>query len=283
MNSFCSKEHVKCPYHKKCDEELPFGILKMTRENSRNLEMSNMAIFFLLSGESVFSCNNSSERNLKAGEMVLLPPASTMDILAIEDMHAIVCRTDVQIQLCDTFSLDVLLPYASEEVNQHSPPLYINQIIKKFLYILEIYITEQLCCSRLYELKKDELFHLMKMLYPKTELASFFQPIINKDIFFKELILRNYRKVHSVQELAEVMHYSVSGLKKKFSQCFKMPVYTWMQKQRSIAILKDLKERKKTLKEIYLSHNFSSEARFYEFCKKYYGKSPGEIRKGEKK
>jgi len=280
MNSFCLKGQVKCPYHKKCVEELPFSVLEAPRGDFLNLEMNNMVIFFLLKGKFIFSCNNSLECELRAGEMVLLPPASTMNVNAIEDMYAIICSMDVQIQLCDSFSLDLLI-HTDENVNQHSPPLHIDRIIEKFLYVLEIYLSNQLYCSYLYTIKINELFHLIKILYSKAELTSFFCPIINKDIFFKELVLRNYRKAQTVSELAEIMRYSVSGFKKKFEKCFHVPVYTWMQKQRSVAILKELKEKKKTLKEIYLSNQFSSQARFYEFCKKYYGKTPSQIRKNE--
>jgi len=281
MNSYCSKNVIECRHFYENKEELLFSPLHITKGNKQKaIKIKETTILFLLKGELLLSYNNLINKKLQVDEMILFSPLHTLDITATEDVYGILCKFGTQVQICDNFSLESLAPFAEMEENSHTP-LIRNKWIKDFLTTIETFLEDNLLCNRLFEIKKEELFQLLKNTYSLTELAAFFYPILNKDVFFKEAVIKNYHQVRNVTELAEKMGYSVSGFKKKFLRCFGTPAYTWMQQQRAAVVLKELKEKKKTIKEIFISNQFSSQSHFYEFCKKNFGKTPGQIRNGE--
>jgi len=275
-----SKKHIGYHFYKN-QSETSFSSLYISKENKQSsIDIKETTILFLLEGKLLLSYNNLIKKKLQSGEMILLSALHTLDITVTEDAYGIFCTFNTQVQICDDFSLESLVPLAEMKENNHAS-LVINEWIKNFLITIENYWEDDLLCRRMYEIKRDELFYLLKSTYSLTDLAAFFYPMLNKDIFFKESIVKNYHKVHNITELAETMGYSVSGFKKKFLRCFGIPAYTWMQQQRAAIVLKELKEKKKTIKDIYISNQFSSQAHFYEFCKKNFGKTPGQIQNGE--
>jgi len=281
MNSYCSKNRIGCHHFYKNKSELSFSPIYISNDNKQSsIEIDETTILFLLKGELLLSYNNLINKKLQVGEMILFSPLHTLDVAVTEDVYGILCKFNTQVQICDNFSLESLAPLAEMEENSHTP-LIKNKWIRNFLTTIETFWEDDLLCHQLFEIKKNELFHLLKNTYSLTELAAFFHPILNKDVFFKEAVIKNYHQVRNVTELAEKMGYSVSGFKKKFLRCFGIPAYTWMQQQRASIVLKELKEKKKTIKDIFISNQFSSQAHFYEFCKKNFGKTPGQIRNGE--
>lgn len=274
------KKHIG--YHSyKNQSELSFSSLYILKENKQSsIEIKKTTILFLLKGKLLLSYNDLINKKLRAGEMILFSASNTLDITISEDVYGIFCTFNTQAQICDGLPLESLVPIAEMNKNSHAP-LIINEWIRNLLITIENYWEDDLVCNRMYEIKKDELFCLLKRTYNLTDLATFFYPILNKDIFFKESVIKNYHHVRNVTELAATMGYSVSGFKKKFLRCFGMPAYTWMLQQKAAVVLKELKEKKKTIKDIFISNQFSSQAHLYEFCKKNFGKTPGQIRNGE--
>ena len=262
-------------------DELSFRFFRLQEgEKRKNISVKETSIIFLLEGEFLFFDAHFYNKRLRQGEMLLLPLESSIDIMVQEDAHIIICTFSTQIQLCADFYLDSLF-FPDEDAKTDFHVLTINNEIRNFLLGINEYMKNRILCHSLYEIKKQEMFFLMKTLYGREELSAFFSPILNRDIFFKESVLKNYHQTQTVMELASLMRYSVSGFKKKFDRCFGMSAHKWLQQQRATEILKDLREGRKTLKDIAMSHHFSSQARFHEFCRKYYGETPGKIRKSK--
>ncbi|GHS97766.1 hypothetical protein FACS189421_05140 [Bacteroidia bacterium] len=254
------------------------GTKKVKGEKHLDTEVKDIMIVFLIEGKIQLSYNAYSEQLFEGGCMLLIPPTPHFNLTIVEDAYIYFCAFDPKEQLSDDFSLEMLLPYLGDEETDKIYALPIKSPIRSYLNLVEAYLLDGIFCAELNEIKKKEVFYLFQMYYRKVELAAFFQPILNQDILFKEKVLKNAINSHSVSELANLMHYSVSGFKKKFERTFGQPVYTWMQGRRSAVILKELKENKKTIKEIVLYYGFSSQPRFYEFCKRHYGQTPGDIR-----
>ena len=280
MDSYCSKRHTRCPFYGK-QNELPFRSFKILKgEKQSNIKVKETTIIFLLKGEFLLSYNDLFEKRIQAGEMILFSALHMVDITVIEDVYGIFCMFNTQVQICENFFLESLVSPDEIDKNCHAP-LTINKWVNDFLNVIDRYLEDTLWCTVLYEIKKNELFYLLKNTYATTELAIFFYPILNKDVLFKESVIKKYHQIRNITELASATGYSVSGFKKKFLKCFGMPAYTWMQQQRANVVLKELKEKKKTLKEVFISNHFSSQAHLHEFCKKNFGKTPGQIRNGE--
>ncbi|MDR0866324.1 MAG: helix-turn-helix transcriptional regulator [Candidatus Symbiothrix sp.] len=251
---------------------------KQKGEEQHESEINEITIIFVSEGEVQLSYDAYPEKRVEAGHVMLVPPTSRFKLTVVRDAHLVFCAFDPLSQICENFSLEMLLSSSTDIGDEKLYPLELKEQIKSYLRVLENYLQEGILCYCMSEHKKRELFFLLQMYYGREELAAFFRPVLNKDVLFKEQVLKNALTAHSVAELSQSMNYSVSGFKKKFERHFGQSVYTWMQERLSAMILKELRENKKTIKEIAFLYRFSSEPRFYEFCKRHYGQPPGEIR-----
>ena len=102
--------------------------------------------------------------------------------------------------------------------------------------------------------------------------------MINTDQLFTNAVFDSYKGVRTAKELADKLFYSLSGFEKRFKKVFGVPVYQWMQTQRSNNILHEIKCSTKTFSEISAEYYFSNPSHFSAFCKDQFGKSPREIR-----
>ena len=243
------------------------------------MKINAATILFLLKGELILSYNCLFEKKIQADEMIMFSALHTANITVIEDIYGVFCTLTPQTNFCDNFPIDHLVSFAKKNKITHTS-LPINREIRTFLTVIETYWEKDLSCNRLDKIKLRELIFLLRKTYSLKELTAFFHPILSNDIFFRVSLIKNYPQARTVAQLAEKMGYSTSGFTRKFLRCFEMTPYKWMQQQKATIVLKELKERKKTIKDIYISNRFSSQSHFYEFCKKEFGKTPGKIRNG---
>lgn len=259
-------------------EESSFRIIKdKKRGNSVNAAIDATSIFLLRKGELLLTFSRIDQK-LTKGQIVLIPPGFKLNMKVLKSIHLVVCRLESNLQLYQNFGLDYLLS-VSEEADDKLYPLSMNEYFDKYLSSLEDYISSDLPFIFFSELKKKELLLLLQVNYTNEELSGFFLPVLSKDISFKETVLKEYLNVDTVKELAEKLNYSLSGFKKKFEQSFGQTAYSWIQEQKANDVFKELTENRKTIKEIVFQYKFSSQPRFYEFCKRHYGKTPKEIQK----
>jgi len=261
----------------KVEGEHVFRIFRTKKKEQKTIvQTTDTVIVFLLEGKMDVSYNGYSNESLCPGDMLLIPPASSVVCTVVEDLVLIALRIQIKNQLCENLSL--LHLSTSLDPDSDNPVLTSNKQLTEFGYYAVGLFESGVKCSQLYGFIAKELFVLLRLFYNDKELSSFFKPILNQDILFKDAVLKNYCKAHTATELAKMMNYSLQGFYKKFKSCFGMPVYEWMQEQKASLVLSELKDGVKPIKEIGLSHGFSTQARFYEFCKKYFGKTPKEIR-----
>ena len=268
----------KCECKALCGKERAlFQSYKMNKDDRLTLEIKEVSIIFLLEGEVSLSYEVYSSEILHAKHCLLIPPVAYFSMTALKNTYFFIGVFDLQTKCCDNFSFDILLPYLNGKKDTFFP-LAFKEPIWNYLEGMSHYLHDGISCNCLNENKKKELIFLLQSYYRKDELAAFFCRVLNEDVLFKEKVLKNLLLAHTVTELATLMNYSVSGFKKKFERNFGQPVSYWMQDYRSKIILRELKEKKKSIKEIAFQYQFSSQPRFYEFCKRHYGKTPGEIR-----
>jgi AraC-like DNA-binding protein len=278
METISSNDYYSCVHNKKRERQT-FYIFKKDDDKKEIFNTGNTTIVFLLEGTLSLSYKGFMNRCLSAGQMLLLPPATAVELkTAGEDVYAVICSFEPRINFCQKFTFHTLLPLC-KGMEESFYPLPIVDRLNTYLTLMRAYMEDNFYCPHFYEIKIDELFYVLRGYYDRSELASFFHWILNDDIFFKDNVLKLYQKIHSVGELASMMNYSTSGFKKKFRRTFGLPVYTWILEQRAAAVFRDLKEDRKSLTEISFDYGFSSNARLFDFCKKHFGKAPGEVRK----
>jgi AraC-like DNA-binding protein len=244
------------------------------------LPVDDTQLLFLRRGALMFSYGPYVDRSLEAGEVLLLPARFRCTMKMEEDVSAVIIRVQSRLSFCDHFPLEVL--YSLSQTTGIAADLFflpINERLEAYLHLLVLTLNEGAASNDFLELKQREMLFYLRAYYSKEDLVSFFSPILNSNIRFSEMAHRHVEKVRSVEEMAERMNYSISGLKKQFVKVFGMSAYQWMAQEKAKKIYYEINCTEKTFKEISAAYRFSSPSHFDCFCKKTFGASPGAIRK----
>ena len=135
-------------------------------------------------------------------------------------------------------------------------PLKIIPELKYFLDGSKSYLSESKVCRDLLSLKRKELAFVLSYYYSDYDLASLVHPLSKYTTTFEYFILQNYKKVKTVEELAQLGGYTVSTLRRIFNNVFHEPVYEWMQARRKEGILDDLNNSEYSISEICYKYGF---------------------------
>ncbi|MDR1882919.1 MAG: AraC family transcriptional regulator [Prevotella sp.] len=273
-----SQEHLACYNYEKGDRPT---IEKTSIKKGQKWEIfpiDNKAVFMLY-GRLRFSFGEFTDKIIDSGKIMLIPSGSNMISQAEEDCSLVIIRLHNAKYLCDCFSLDVLL---GEKTKDFKPDLYyldINERIELFLSFLNTCMADGLKCTHYFELKAREFYFLLRAYYGRTALLHFFYPLLSNDISFSDLVMKNHYKAKTVQELAKLTHYSLSGFQKRFKKVFGVSAYHWMNDERSKSIYHQINSTEKSFKEISDEYGFSSPSHFNDFCKLHFGTTPGRVRR----
>ena len=277
MKLLYAQEHLSCYNYEK--NERPTIEKRILNKDQRwSFSAIDNKVIFILKGSLDFSFGEFTNRNITDGKMMLLPSGSEIISQAKEECSILIIRLHNTKQLCDCFSLDLLL---REEKSGFKPNLYyldINERIASFISFLDECMHDGLKCTYYFELKSKEFYFLLRAYYTKMDLLGFFYPLLSKDISFSDFVIKNHYKTRTVQELADLSHYSLSGFQKRFKKVFGVSAYHWMKDERSKSIYHQINSTDKAFKEISDEYGFSSPSHFNDFCKIHFGSTPGRIR-----
>lgn len=141
------------------------------------------------------------------------------------------------------------------------------------------YLTDETHDTDLWKLKHKELIWVFTRYYDVEELRSFFHPMTDEQVPFRNLVLTHYRKANNTEELAELCGYGVHTFRRIFKNEFATPVYRWLIQKRAEHIKYRLSMSYIPLSDIIDEFNFSSAQHFNSFCKQYLGDTPGNLRR----
>jgi len=265
-------------------EERTYGTKNPTIEFKKLVKDENLQ-FFTESNQIVFIHEGSVAffyrevyKKIKAEESILISLKSPCILTALEDTSILIMRLNFYVNLQD------YLPSVNEYEGTNSKNnsvgfLKSNQKMMGFANMLKEYINDGIAKPRFYDLKIQEFLFLISAYHPKSAIFSFLKPIYNSDSLFANNIYKNYEKVKTIQELASMFDYHLSGFEKKFKRVFNTSPYQWMQEQRSKKVYYEVAYGHKTFTRLSTELGFSSPAHFNDFCKKYFNQTPGELRK----
>lgn len=157
--------------------------------------------------------------------------------------------------------------------------LEINEPLYNFLMLLVQYQENNYLDYTLYSFKRDELFYLLKAIYPKEKLGNFFYLLNSQPSEFEKLVAANYTKAKNVKELASLMGYGINSFRVKFKETFGIPPYQWLLNEKAKLILRNLIKNGDDFKKIIDDFGFTSHSHLYKFCKMQYGLTPEELKK----
>ena len=269
-------EHISCFSYNRYSEPI-IQSYRFPEDAGFDRVMSQNCLVMVLTGEIKFSTDKNPEYTITNGHMILFSLGKSIKFFAKKNTSLILFRLKEDISFCERVSLEKLCKDVSGYKEIHSS-LPINKRIYDYLSGFISYLDGGINCADYMEIKQRELSVILCMEYPKEELSRFFAPILNKHAQFIEFVITNYRKVKTVQALAELSHRSNSGFEKKFKKVFGISAYQWMNAQRAKQVYREINHSDKPFKEICDEYGFASLSHFNDFCYKYFGNSPGKIR-----
>lgn len=277
MELLYAQEHLTC-YNYEKSERPTIRKISLQKGQKWDINPVNNLFIFVIEGAVTVSYGDIVNKPIPSDKIFLLPASSPGVFIAEEDTTLFSMRLHNTKQLCDCFPLDALLKEDKGNFIPRSYILDINERVKDFLSFMDTCMSDGLKCTYYFELKTKEFYFLLRAYYTKEELLQFFYPIINRDVPFSELVLKNHHKAKTVQELATLTNYSLSGFQKRFKKTFGVSAYQWMKDARSKAIFHQINRTNKSFKEISEEFGFSSPSHFNDFCKTSFGATPGIIR-----
>ena len=278
MSLLYVEEHLGCRHYQHNNplirlKHFPKG--KTISEGQVNLSR----VYFILKGSFIFN-DNVYKKKIRKNSFFLIPPNFDFNAKPLEDVLCIVVNFHVQFNLCENFPMTELYDHYDDDVIPTFKPLLFCKQLSVYMTQLSTYLKDGVNCTHFQDIKRQELFFILRAYYQKEDLAVFFYPLLNsEDIYFKTFVMENCLYVKNIQDLAQMAKYSTSGFIKKFTRNFNESPYQWLMKYKSEHILHEIKLGEKNLKEISSQYNFSSMSHFINFCKKFYGETPGRIRK----
>lgn len=287
------------------DTSVSFELLELWKGDQVHLKMfTNTTLVFVMSGQLVISYNDFKNREVKAKEIILLPPGCTLDRIAQDDCKLLYCTFYKRVDFCNRYSLEFLTDYCKGYTYDFHT-LNMVEMIYRHLDLLMLglgneincsiqrsqdasghpckYLLSNTKCSYIYELKRQELLLMLFSCYNKKDLAQFFYPVLCRDMDFRFFVLSNSLTVNRLDDFARLMNCSVSTFERRFRAHFNEPAYHWLQKHKSIHILHDIRMTDKSFFDLSVEFGFSSQAHFSKFCKNQYGNTPSELRAIAKK
>jgi len=278
MKLYHADEHLECYQYSKGDATLE--IVPLTKNEELRVQSEYTVLCFVLAGAINLTSKKVLNMQVKKEEMALIPLRSPSLIQAKEDSIILKIKLKINISFCDHLPFDLFLEeYGDVKDNLDIGILPPNKRITDFAHAVNDFVADGLKCSFFFEIKIRELLYLIRVYYDKKVVSGFFSPIFCNDITFSNKIYENIDKVRTIKELAKIINYSPSGFEKRFKKVFTVSPYVWLQEQKSKKIYHEINCTKKTFSELAYEFGFSSPAHFSNFCKKYFGDSPGQLRK----
>lgn len=278
MNKLLYKEeHLAC-YNYQKENKAPIEGLRINAANIWENIAEESKIIFVIEGRINISYGEITDRIVDSKQMFILRQGYQYKAYVEEDTFIMIFRISSQINFCDRFSIQQLYKKESKTEEEFNL-LEVNDRLRGFLHWTYVNISDGIKCTHFFDIKKQELFFLLRAYYSKEDLALLFSSLLNNDQIFSNFIYDNHYKVKNIQQLVALSNYSVSAFNKRFKKSFGISPYKWMKDQRAKRIFHEINNYTKNFKVISEEYGFSSLSQFNDFCKVHFGLTPGEIRK----
>lgn len=239
-------------------------------------------LIFCRTGHAQISSALFHDEILHAGEVMFVPRGSECSGVALTGVTLLVHKFNNTI--CQSGKCILAYLYSRRHIQSkiNCNKLTISKPLQILVTGIVSYLTDGTYDSDLWKLKHKEVIWAFTRYYDAEELRSFFHPMLDEQIPFKNLVMTHYLKANNTEELARLCGYGIYTFRRIFKTEFGTPVYQWLIKKRAEHIKFRLSRSYIPLSDIIDEFNFSSAQHFNSFCKQYLGDTPGNLRKGMK-
>lgn len=279
MNFFCDKVTVANQQEK--ERHSVVECIRLYSGECWKKEDVEGRILVLLEGKVSFSQEIMQDKMIPKKHIFYSPPGSECEILAMEESHFIIFRLTTQKPFCKHFTMNNLR-YKKHDFEEEFNLLPIKKELERFFYDLFMHTNNGLKSSCYHEIKMKELFILLGTYYERKEVASLFCPLLSQNIDFSAFILATYSDVKTIKDFADKANMSLPVFDKTFKKTFNMGASQWMKQKKMKRLLYEITCTSKPLKLLSSQCGFPSPSQLNEFCKKNFGKPPGQMRKQAK-
>lgn len=239
-------------------------------------------IIVILKGKLLIEYDEFVNTEFAEGEIVFMPSYSRSHLEALEESRVLIGTFEMPTDICIAKSMEMLWKIRSGmEYTFASVP--IKPAMQQYLDLLVMYLESGMQCAHLHEIKEKELFLVLRWFYTDEEFVRLFYLIIGKSLDFRDMVIKNYDKVKSIEELARVVGMSRSNFDARFKKVFGMPPKQWMLQRKARSIRFYMTKPNVTIGDVIRKYGFESFTHFNRFSKQQFGKSPSELMKEEKK
>lgn len=277
MCTSCTSKNRACQYYIQ-DYNIEFKIINPKKgERYEGRKFPHNSIVFMLEGEVMYSYNDFLNHHFKKGDLLFLPQSSEIVGIALTDAKMMILNFNNNAKnLCDScfpanYSDDI------KSINYAFRPLPLTPTLITFADLIEKYISSNIKCRYLHELKQKELFVIMGASYNIRDLLELFYPISGGNFDFKTRVMESYDTFKSVNELAKKFGMCYTSFLRKFKAEFGETVQEWMLKEKAKHIKLRLSLPETTIADILTDFNFTDAPHFTKYCKKQYGCTPTEL------
>ena len=269
-------EHLSCMNYLK-EVEHGFKYIELKQDTHLLEECTSWNyLLMLIEGELRISSTPGKEQIYTSGDMVLIPKMSTLEGWGSKGVQLVSLSFDIPRGSCDIFALQSLSDIC-RTIHYERKPVRMRHPLHSYMDVLLHCLKNGMNCGHLHELMEKELFFLIRGFYAKEEIAYLFYPIIGQDLSFKKMIIENYRKVGSIDELVVSSNMCRSYFFIKFKQEFGMTAKQWIVKQQNLQIINAAMQPGISVKELMNTFMFDSRAHFTLYCKRHFGCTPKQL------
>jgi AraC-like DNA-binding protein len=223
---------------------------------------------------------------ISSNKFFLLPPHTHQLIQGVKVGIILLWSLKEIATFCECLDMNTLFKGRNKNDNSLIKPplkiLNINPLLNLYIKSLILAHDEGIECPTYLEHKIKELLMLMRFYYTQDSLADFFLPLFEQNSAFRTS-LREKETISnlSIGQFAEENHSSRSTFHRNFKKEMGTTPVKWKTEERIKKIYHELKITDKPLKQVSEECGFSTVTYFNDFCKKHFGKTPGQIRQIE--
>jgi len=283
MHIYNLKEHHQC-FCFGVGENALIEARRIPRGTEEEITLSYHEIVFMIEGRLRYIIRDHNPVELIKGHFTFMPIGRTLSYKAKTNCLIFIVRQNTNLRLCHSFSIEKLYRVInSADTSCKLTPLEINPRLYHYINGLKDTCEDGIMCRYFFEAKIIEFFVLLRAYYSDEQLQGLFLPILSPDTEFSEFVYRNYKKYNTVSEMAAAMKLTTGQFKDRFHRIFSQSPRDWMQKQKAKGIFSEICDSNKAFKQISADNGFAVQAHFIRFCRRSFGRTPGEMRKNRTK
>ena len=267
---FCDEFPADCSFERK---SYPAGATVHNEDTNINY------LIFCQSGHARITSTLFHDEILCAGEVMFVPRTSECSGTALSDVTLVVHKFNNTVCRAEKCILSYLYSHKLPDSKVYCCKLTVPNSMQALMDTVTTYISDRTDDSDLWKLKHKELIWVFTRYYTAEELQVFFHPMTDEQVPFRSLVLTHYRKAEFTDRLAELCGYGLHNFRRLFKKEFGMSPYKWLMMKRAENINYKLSQTYIPFSDIIDEFNFSSAAHFSNFCKRFLGDTPSNLRK----